>query len=333
MKVSSVILSTLLHTFNSVSAFAPNFNLAARFEHSTNLRMSTSLQEPSSMRVNELRKELESYGISTKSYFEKSELVTAVEKARIEGKIPISSDRKNSSTSEKTEDQSSSSSKPSKSISEQMTEEIEKCKDMKVSDLKAELKSYGISTSTFFEKSEFVQALAKARVEGPPKSNSKSEGYAEYKNVEVITDDSQGPKKRSQQQSGENKGRSPFDSAGGNNPFSGTGGNPFSGGVGGANPFAGMGGNPFAGAGTNPFGGMGGNPFSGAGIGGGMGDQMKKVQEMMSNPNIQRIMAKAQKNPRIMKAVSECMGNPMAFAKYQNDPEVGELIRELQKYM
>ena len=39
------------------------------------------------------------------------------------------------------------------------------------------------------------------------------------------------------------------------------------------------------------------------------------------------------KNPKIMKAVQECMGNPMAFSKYQNDPEVGELIRELQKYM
>ena len=40
-----------------------------------------------------------------------------------------------------------------------------------------------------------------------------------------------------------------------------------------------------------------------------------------------------QSNPKIMKAMQECMGNPAAFAKYQNDPEVGELMNELKKYM
>merc|ERR1712113_1010064 len=81
------------------------------------------------------------------------------------------------------------------------------------------------------------------------------------------------------------------------------------------------------GGGANPFGGgAGANPF-------GSGDAMKKAQEMMSNPKVMEIMMKAQSNPKIMKAVQECMGNPMAFAKYKDDPDVGELIRELQKYM
>jgi len=60
---------------------------------------------------------------------------------------------------------------------------------------------------------------------------------------------------------------------------------------------------------------------------------MKKAQELMSNPKVREIMMKAQSNPKIMRAVQECMGNPAAFMKYQNDPEVGEVLRELQKYM
>lgn len=290
--------------------------------------MTATLQEPSSMRVGELKKELESYGMPTTSYFEKSELVTAVEKARSEGKTPrstsVSTDSSSSSTSQ------SSSSTSSKSRDERLAEEIEKCKDMKASELKAELKSYGISTASFFEKSEFVQAVAEARVDGAAEKKKSSEGYAEYAEVEVITDESTGPRKRSEQ-GASSQGRNPFGNGGPkSNPFGGMGGNPFGSGGVGANPFAGMGGNPFGGAGAAA------NPFSGAGgMGGmgGMGDQMKKVQEMMSNPNIQKIMAKAQRNPKIMKAVTECMQNPMAFAKYQNDPEVGELIRELQKYI
>jgi suppressor of tumorigenicity protein 13 len=44
-------------------------------------------------------------------------------------------------------------------------------------------------------------------------------------------------------------------------------------------------------------------------------------------------MMKAQGNPKIMAAMQECMSNPAAFAKYQNDPEVSQLVNELKKYM
>ena len=54
---------------------------------------------------------------------------------------------------------------------------------------------------------------------------------------------------------------------------------------------------------------------------------------MMKNPKVMEIMMKAQSNPKVMKAMQECMSNPAAFAKYQNDPEVGELMNELKKYM
>lgn len=332
--------------------------ISSRAKVPTLLFMTTSsspaaLPDVQSMRVGELKKELESYGMSTKSYLEKSELVQAVEKARAEGKTPINMGGNTaSSTTERNVQDSTTSSSPSSSSGmsreERLAQEIEKCNAMKAGELKKELESYGISTASFFEKSEFVQACAEARVDGVSKKtkststgSANGEGYAEYTNVEVITDDSTGPGSRNRN-----------DPAGGE-PRKGTGMR--SGGPGIRNPFAGPGmnmgfmqdmmknmggmggaGNPFAGGGAssaNPFAG-GANPFGG-GMPGGMGggDAMKKAQEMMNNPKVREIMMKAQSNPKIMRAVQECMGNPAAFAKYRNDPDVGELIRELQRYM
>jgi len=88
------------------------------------------------MKAKDLRDELKSYGISTKPFFEKSELVEAVEKARKEGKKPIETEQ----TSE-----SDSSGAPEKPRSERLAEEIDKCNKLKVKELKSELESYGIS--------------------------------------------------------------------------------------------------------------------------------------------------------------------------------------------
>lgn len=119
------------------------------------------------MRGSEIRKELESYGISTKSFFEKSEMVDALKKARAEGKTPV--DKTNVDT--ETEPTSTSSSKDDKkSRDDKLAAEMEKCKKMKVGELKKELKDRGISTKSFFEKSEFVKALAEARVDGVKKA-------------------------------------------------------------------------------------------------------------------------------------------------------------------
>jgi hypothetical protein len=226
---------------------------------------------------------------------------------------------------------------------------MEVCKAMKSSELKQELQARGISTKSFFEKSEFVKALAAAMVDGvlPKTGNSagtassagdnNNESYAEYDNVEVITDDNAGPRKKQSQQE-QQKQKQP--AAG--NPFGGgggapaaAGGNPFGdmmggmGGMGGiADMLKNMGGMGGGAAGANPFEGMGG----GGGMGG-MGDTMGKAQEAMKNPKVRELLAKAQSNPKIMKAMTECMSNPMAFAKYQNDPECAEFISELRKYM
>jgi len=131
------------------------------------------------MRVKELRAELQSYGISTKSFFEKSELVEAVVEARKDSATPTgaggadadsssstSSDGGGGGSSSSSTASSSSSSSTTGSRVTQLAKEIEKCNSMKVSELRSELASYGISTKSFFEKSEFVRACAEARVEG-----------------------------------------------------------------------------------------------------------------------------------------------------------------------
>jgi hypothetical protein len=202
---------------------------------------------------------------------------------------------------------------------------------MKVSDLKAELQSYGMSTS-YLEKSEFVKAVAEARVDGIPKQCKKKkrrdveddEDEVVTAKVEVITNDSVGPRTK--------KSRDASESSTGSSPFSGfgNGGSNF-GPMGGmdmgniADMMKNMGG---GGMGGNPFGGVaGGNPFGGAG----MDDMMKKAQEAMQNPKVQAVMAKAQKNPKVMAAIQDCMGNPMKMAQYMSDPEVGPIMRELQE--
>jgi hypothetical protein len=310
---------------------------------------SSTSEDVSSLRVGELKKELESYGISTKSFLEKSELVEALIKARADGLKPPKKKKSRSSTeppspspSSSNNASSSASSSSSMPREERLKEEMEACQKMKAGELKKELEERGISTRSFFEKSEFVKALAVSRVDGVEKKPEES--YAEYANVEVLTDDDAGPRKK---QDGQAQGQAanPFGGAAGGNPVGGMGGMggmadmlKNMGGMGGGNP----GGNPAGGMGgmggmadmLKNMGGMGGGNPGGMGGGmGGMGDMMGQAQEMMKNPKVMEIMMKAQSNPKIMKAMQECMSNPAAFAKYQNDPEVGELMNELKKIM
>ena len=133
------------------------------------------------MKAKDIRQELQSYGISTKSFFEKSELVDALVAARKEGKTPLvngddgatTSSSGDAASSETTTSASSgSSSGGAANRQERLNEEMEKCKTMKVGELKKELESYGVSTKSFFEKSEFVRAVAEARVDGVKQTSS-----------------------------------------------------------------------------------------------------------------------------------------------------------------
>jgi len=367
-------------TFTTTALSGRNFGRLA-----THIFSTANTKEIEAMRAGEMKKELESYGISTRSFLEKDELVEALKKARSDGLKPksqteepstatdarTSSDASFSQSSSRksttSQSSSSSSSKSEKSREERLLEERERCRLMKAGDLRKELEARSISTKSFFEKTEFVNALAEAIVDGVDKGSQSNagginsgEGYAEYSNVEVITDDSTGPRKKKNRDQQEEE-QNPFGGGGGNpNPFGGSMGGGMPGGMdmgnigdmlknmgkggasggGGSNPFGGAGGgNPFGGGmgGGNPFGGGmgGGNPFGG-GMGGGnpfSGDMAGKAQEMMNNPKVMEIMAKAQSNPKIAKAMQEVMANPTSMAKYQNDPEIAELMRELQKYL
>jgi len=279
---------------------------------------STNLEEEiKSMRVGAIKQELESYGISTRTFLEKAELVDALIAARKEGKTPISTAAKTSSSSSTSTSTSSSytttssaaeSSPGSATNPEQrlklIKEEQDKCKEMKVQELKAELDSLGVSTTSFFEKSEFVRALAEARVDGVKKSKKKKRRAASDDDgddveevtakVEVITNDSVGPKTK--------KSRDNTASAGGN-PFGGGGGSPFGGMPFGAGGMGGMDMNNIADM-LKGMGGMGGaaggNPFAGAAGGGaGMADAMKAAQQAMNNPKVKKVIEKAQKNPKV----------------------------------
>ena len=353
------LAAAMLLAVLEVGAFAPPFASIRRpipscvSSRPTRLFSSSALEdEVKSMRIGELKSELESYGISTRSFLEKSELVSAVLQARKEGKTPVATASSSAAATSPTvtaESTPAPSPTPVNAADRQarLEAEMEACKAMKVGDLKAELEGLGVSTKSFFEKSEFVRTLAEARVDGIKKSKKKKRRAAEddveevtAAKVEVITNDSVGPKTKKTRDA--NAGpTNPF--GGGGNPFGGAaGGNPF-GGAAGGNPFGGMGGgsiedmlkgmgmggmgggNPFGGAagaagGGNPFGGMGGNP-------------MEAAQKAMSNPKVQAVMAKAQKNPKVMKAVQESMGNPANMMKYMSDPEVGPILKELQEAM
>ena len=292
--------------------------------------VSVDLDEIKAMRAGEIKKELESMGVSTKSFFEKTELVEALREARASGKVPVKESVVETASSE---ENGVDDGIPRE---EKIAKEMEVCKAMKAGELKAELESLGISTKSFFEKSEFVKALAEARVDGV--KQKADESYAEYADVEVLPADGPGPKTNKAGADGSKQQQS--------SPFGG-GGSPFGGGAGGmpniADMFGGMGGGA---GGVNIAdmmknmggGGGGGMPnmadmFGGMGGGAGGMPNIGKVQEMMANPKVRELMEKAQKNPRIMQAMTECMSNPSAFAKYQSDPEIAELVNELRKYM
>lgn len=128
------------------------------------------------MKLGEIRKELESYGVSTKSFLEKSELVDALREARADGKQPISGSKDNAGPGFGKSSKSANSGASTTGVSrqDQIKAEKEKCRGMKVGELKKELTDLGISTKSFFEKTEFVNALAEARVDGVKKARSRA---------------------------------------------------------------------------------------------------------------------------------------------------------------
>lgn len=133
----------------------------------SNEKSVSTMQDISKMKVSELRQELESYGIPTKSFLEKRDLAAAVEEARKRGAKPSSP-----SSSPSPNDSNSSS---TKSRDERLAEEIKKANKMRVKELKEHLQELGVNHRVFLEKQDFVRAYAEAIVDGveTPKRGSR----------------------------------------------------------------------------------------------------------------------------------------------------------------
>ena len=116
---------------------------------------SATLEDIDDMTAGEIRQELQSYGIDTQAYFEKSELVAALRMARYERQTFGSVD----DTAPETSNDSPSTSTPT-SREEDIQRRMEQYKSLSVSELKSRLEGLGVSTKAFFEKSDFVRALA-----------------------------------------------------------------------------------------------------------------------------------------------------------------------------
>lgn len=144
-----------------------------------------ALPEISRMKPREIRQELESYGISTKSFLEKSELIDALEEARASGATVKTKTTKRDRSSKVNGDTKATD---EFSRATKIKEQMEKAQSMKVQELKKELQARGVSTKSFFEKSEFVRAYAEAVVDGKKTSSKtkKEEAYdPSYKDVVV----------------------------------------------------------------------------------------------------------------------------------------------------
>lgn len=174
------------------------------FVSSKNQQESTS-SNISDMKLKDMREELDSYGISTRSFLEKHEFVEALEKARSEGKVPISdsksktttpsaketessssssatSNKSTTSSTSTSNDQGSSSGGETKSTTSTNKEEmIKNANSMKVNELRKELQDMGISSNTFFEKSEFVKAYVDAIQNGKTKKTTSSSNQSNSK--------------------------------------------------------------------------------------------------------------------------------------------------------
>jgi hypothetical protein len=164
-----------------------------------------ALPDMATMKAGEMRTELESYGISTKSFLEKRDFVKALEEARAAGKEPkkqpetkVNGEQKQAKKEPANGKKESSSGGASRA--ERIKQEMEKAKGMKVGDLKKELEGRGVSTKSFFEKTEFVKAYAEAIVDGKAGSKGSSTSSPEeeydssYRDVSMRKMDTQDPR-------------------------------------------------------------------------------------------------------------------------------------------
>ncbi|KAL3924770.1 MAG: hypothetical protein SGARI_005970, partial [Bacillariaceae sp.] len=167
----------------SAEGFAPTFQRpsTATARLSPLWYVNTDLPDVSEMRAGEMKQELESYGVSTKSMFDKAEFEKSLLEARFEQATlgvdeikerinngsetaTTDSDTKRKTTwgkprTERTKAQESSAKDETK---QKFDNAFQEGMAKKISELKQELKDRGVSTSAFFEKVDMAKAYAES---------------------------------------------------------------------------------------------------------------------------------------------------------------------------
>jgi predicted HTH domain antitoxin len=170
--------------------------------------VNTDLPDVSEMKASEMKRELETYGISLKSLFDKKDFEKALQEARLQREqtgvhdikerikrneeVVSSQNNKERKTvwgrqkgnemnernrwSSSPSSSSATSSSPS-SRDDRYKDAFQKGSEMKLSELKQELKDRGISTSAFFEKNEMAKAYAEAIADNVMKKEKKATNF------------------------------------------------------------------------------------------------------------------------------------------------------------
>jgi predicted HTH domain antitoxin len=150
--------------------------------------VSTELLDLSDMKASDMKKELESYGVSTKSLFDKAEIEKALRKERdnqekegvesIKDRINLGADSTSTKQTEKhtgwggprperatKRDKWAPQASTTNTGNAKYDNAFQEGLNMKISELKQELRDRGISTSAFFEKVDMAKAYAQAIVD------------------------------------------------------------------------------------------------------------------------------------------------------------------------
>jgi len=204
------------------------------------------------MKISEIKEELELLGAKTDGISDKKQLEEALSTARHNQRVSLK--RKS-----------------------RILIEIDSIQKMKISAIKKELQETHNVHTTFFEKSEFVQALAEARVELADEMEKLSNQETE-----------EASKK------GANGGEHTNNSS--------------------------------------MFHNLGGIATTIQNIQL-ITTLLQNAQHVMKDPNFAKILQKAQSNPKIMAALMDCLNNPSNIVKYQSDPEISQLLKDLSKCM
>ena len=307
-----------------------------------------TVKEIASMRASDICRELRDLGVSYEDISKKEDLAARLAESR--AKAPK---KQKKTPPPKTEAKEESPRKGGLPSYEEAKAEGDK---MRVKALTAKLKDLDVSTYGMFEKDQLVDAYAKALSTGKkpgstPKTSQPPPSSSYQRPPPPVDEDDDGTPVK-ELKTRKMKDDDPQPQA--QSPFGG-GGSPFGGGGGGGSPFGDMGGidlgsifgdmmggqgsargSPFGGSAGNPFGGGAGNPFGGAGGRGAPGgmNMQDLMQKAMSNPGLMAKLQKATQNPRMMAAMQDVMKNgPGAMNKYANDPEIRDLLNEMQKIM